>query len=430
MPCAAAFNCIYKGSGMARITKRAMAALLMAVALGAAAPAPTPGLTVERVVLLMRHGVRPPTKSQPMPEGVAVDPWPSWSVKPGYLTQRGAAAVKLVGTFDRAAWADLFHGSRGCPPNGSVAVYSDSDQRTIATGDAWIAGFAPDCGIVNDHKPLDVADPLFDPIEGGAVAFDPARADREVRERLGGGGVAKVELAQRTVLKRLDAIYCGPKPVAGCGVSGEPTRLIEPRSGKKPKMSGALDLGSTAGQILLLEYADGKPMNDVGWGRATKADIAAASALHAVEYDVVARAPYVAATASALLTPRILAAMEDAKGPALSVIVGHDGNVAALAGMLDLHWKVPGLAADDPSPGGALGFEVLRDAAGKRYVRAFYRAQSLDQIRGLTPLSPARPAMISRLPIKGCVSKAVPDACPLAEFRVLIERLSPSIKPG
>ncbi|TPG18599.1 histidine-type phosphatase [Sphingomonas koreensis] len=399
----------------------AIATMLAAVTLaapGCATPRTQPAaLKLDRVVLLMRHGVRPPTKNPPMAAGVTSDPWPSWDVAPGYLTSHGAKAIMLVGAFDRQVLIAGLLGA-GCPKPGAVSVYSDSGQRPVASGDAWIAGFAPGCHIVNQHKPRDVDDPIFSPLGDASLGYDPAKAEAAVKAGLGTGGIAAVERAQRDVLKRLDAIYCGPTPTPGCGFSNKPTRLDPPKAGSKPGFSGALDLGSTAGQILLLEYADGKPMSDVGWGRATKADIALAGRLHAVEYSVLARPIYVAASNAALFAPKMLAALTDPDAATVSMIVGHDTQLAALAGLLDFHWQVPGFAADDPSPGEAIGFELLRDAGGKRYVRAVLRAQGLDQVRELTPLSAADPATLVTLPIKGCDAS---DACPLDRFVALVK---------
>ena len=55
-----------------------------------------PDLTVDHVVLVMRHGVRPPTKDPAMPAGTAIGEWPKWSVNPGWLTPHGAGGAKAV----------------------------------------------------------------------------------------------------------------------------------------------------------------------------------------------------------------------------------------------------------------------------------------------------------------------------------------------
>jgi hypothetical protein len=45
-----------------------------------------------------------------------------------------------------------------------------------------------------------------------------------------------------------------------------------------------------------------------------------------------------------------------------------------------------------------MGFELLKDSGGHAFVRAFYTAQSMDQLRELQPLTPAirRPFRTSR----------------------------------
>ncbi|MGL4314591.1 MAG: histidine-type phosphatase, partial [Sphingomonas sp.] len=129
-----------------------MLALLACPLPAAAREAQAPPLTVDRVVVLMRHGVRPPTKDPAMPAGIATDPWPSWPVAPGWLTPHGAEAVARLAVADgvRFRALDLLPPT-GCPAPSYVSVYADSDQRTIATAEAWIGALAPGCGIVAAH---------------------------------------------------------------------------------------------------------------------------------------------------------------------------------------------------------------------------------------------------------------------------------------
>ena len=371
------------------------------------------GLTIDRVVVLMRHGVRPPTKAPPMPAAVTPETWPAWPVRPGWLTPHGATGIGRIAAWDGArfrAWGLLPRA--GCPAAGTMRVVADSDQRTIATADAWIAAVAPACGIASAHKPQDESDPAFSAIGSGLASYDPARADAAVAAAIGADGVAAVEASHRALLTRLDAILCGAgKP--SCGVGQEPSRLDAASPGKRPGLTGALDRASTASQILLLEYAEGKPMGEVGWGRATAADIAALSTFHALEFRLLARPLYVASANLAAIAPLI---RDGLTGPArIMMISGHDTNVASLGGLLDLHWQVPGLAADDPSPGGAILLERLRDRNGALYVRALFRSQTLEQIRTAGALSPNAPYS-AILPIPGCTARGVTGLCTLAAF--------------
>ncbi|WP_380787706.1 histidine-type phosphatase [Sphingomonas sp. R86521] len=399
----------------------ACAALLLSSGTAASAQA---GLRVDRVVMLMRHGVRPPTKAPPMPAGTAADPWPSWPVEPGYLTPHGADALRRIAAYDRAGFVrDRLLPATGC---GAVRIVADSDQRTIATATVWAAALAPGCSVDIAHRPQDVADPLFSPIGERTVPFDADKGRAAVLTAAGPGGIAAEERRLRPILGRLDAILCGSAKTA-CGVTAEPSALAPAKSDAKPKLSGALDRASTVAQILLLEYADGKPMRDVGWGRATAADIARASELHSVEFRLLARPRYVAARNVSGLGAMIGQAIADPapKAAAVMMISGHDTNVASLGGLLDLHWQVPGLAADDPSPGGAILFERLVDDQGRRYVRAVYRSQTLDQIRALTPLGTSAQPYRRVMPIATCTAMGVQGLCTLAAFDALLtERLT------
>ena len=397
--------------GFAPVLKPALLALSLLATVPAAArePAPPSGLRIDRVVLTMRHGVRPPTKAPPMPQGVADQPWPAWPVQPGYLTPHGRAGVRLLGVHDRAGWlATGLFPHTGCA---DVRIVADSDERTIETARAYAEAVAPGCTVAIAHRPQDQPDPLFSPIAERAVRFDAAAARRAVQAAAGPGGVAGLEARLRPMLARLDAILCAT-PAPTCGVSREATGIAPARPDRKPKLTGALDLASTASQILLLEYAEGLPMAEVGWGRATAADIERLSLFHAEEFRLLARPHGVAKANLALLAPLIAQALSEDEGAAVTMISGHDTNIASLGGLLDLHWQVPGLAADDPAPGSAILLERLVDARGQRYVRALYRSQTVAQIRTLADPATDAP-YVAVLPIPGCRARGVAGLCTL-----------------
>lgn len=352
-----------------------LAAMLLVSSVASARERAASGLRVDRVVMLMRHGVRPPTKAPPMPAGTAAEAWPSWPVKPGELTPHGAEALRRLGAADRAGFvADGVLPRARC---GAVRIVADSDQRTIATADAWTAGFAPGCALPITHKPQDVDDPVFSPLGAGGTL--DAAANAAVRQAIGEGGLGALDRRYAPLLRTLDRILCAGK--AACGVTQAPTGLTDATATKRPKLTGALDLASTAAQVLLLEYAEGKPMADVGFGRATGADITALSAFHTLEFRLLARPMPVARANLARITPTIRAALTDPAAPRVTLFSGHDTQVANLGGLLGVHWHIAGYAEDDPAPGGALVIEQLRDGAGRGFVRVKYRAQPLDMLR-------------------------------------------------
>jgi len=337
---------------------------------------------LERVVVVMRHGVRPPTRAEPLPAGEAAQPWPAWDVDWGYLTHHGAQAVARVGEFDRTTYAGLLSPilkNGACPTARDVRIVSDSDERTIKTAESYAAVMFADCTVPVDHLPQGQKDARFSPDLSG---LDPATAQAAVQSALPAGGLAAVDARYADDLKALTRILGCTQPA--CDLSRQPATLDAPKG--KVKLDGGLNTASTLSEILALEYAEGKPMTEVGWGRTSRAEISALLRFHALEYTLVSRPkPLADAGARALLSEikRGLFATDTAR---YTVLVGHDGNIAYIGGALDLHWQGGDFAQDDPPPAGALIFELWRGEQGDRHVIVRFRSQTLDEMRYLTPL--------------------------------------------
>ncbi len=383
------------------------------------------GLTLERVVLLMRHGIRPPTKATVTPLGIAAAPWPKWDAPYGHLTAHGAEAIRLLGRFDRESLAARgLLPSEGCPKPSVVSVWSDTDQRTIATGDELLKGMFPGCELRNGHLAQGAKDPLFNPYKDG-VAVDAAAARQAILSRV--GSLESLRRRHGAAFDRLQHVLgcCAP---AVCQAAGLPTscRMAElpgdiapPEPGDgRPDLTGLFDFAPSAAQTLMLEYAEGK--KQVGWGRVTAADLELIGSLHALKGDLLQRPALLGAHGATRLARRMLDAMEGADRPLYTVLVGHDTNIGDLSGLLDFDFQVTGYAANTPPPGSAVGFELLADRAGARYVRAFYRSQSLQQMRELTALDAARPAFRQALSIPGCALPGDAARCSLDTFARLV----------
>ncbi len=399
----------------ARAILRLVTAPFALLASGAAAPE-TPAddaMAVERTVMLMRHGVRAPLSDPAMPAGVAAAPWPAWPVPRAHLTPHGFDAVLRVGAYDRTV-LPTGHGT-GCPARGSVAVLADNDQRTIETGRAWVQGYATGCSIEPVSLPAGQADPIFAPIEAAPTAFDAKAARAAVERRLPPGGFAALDARHAALLDRLDAVLCGDKARSKCGVRRHPTGLRPDRAGREPRLSGAIEEGAKAIQILTLEYAQG--MARPGWGRANPDDLRRIGALRAQLYDTIHRTPAVGRAFGGPTLRRMVGGLSEKKGaPRLTMLIGHDSNIAAVAGLLDLHWQAPGLAPDDPPLSGAIGLQLIGNEAGERFVRAFLRAPALDAIRA-DPEGADRP-VFTPLPITACAP--TPLACPIDRFHRIV----------
>ncbi|MDB5439337.1 MAG: phosphoanhydride phosphohydrolase [Caulobacteraceae bacterium] len=243
---------------------------LLAVAIGLAGPAaaaPAPALKLERVVMLMRHGIRPPTSANVTPAGIADQAWPSWTTPYGELTAHGAEAVQILGQADRAALAGRgLLPARGCPAAGAVVLYADSDQRTIATGEALVRGLAPGCTLEFGHRPQDDLDPLFSPLDEPGP-LDPAKAVAAARAQ--GGDLSSLAISREGDLRLAQQVLAPSCQTSVCNLSGMSSDISMPQGEGRPKATGPLDFLPTAAQTLMLEYVEGRPMSEVGWGRVT-----------------------------------------------------------------------------------------------------------------------------------------------------------------
>lgn len=156
-----------------RVVVGVIALLSTAAALPRRPSAPTAPPRVERIVLLMRHGVRTPLHGE-VPDGTRTGaPWPVWQAPDEQITPHGAAALRALGGADRRwfAHAGLIPAS-GCPRDDAVRIWTNISPRTIASGDAYAAGLAPGCAISPGHRTEPGADPLFEPLSTHPAGFD------------------------------------------------------------------------------------------------------------------------------------------------------------------------------------------------------------------------------------------------------------------
>jgi len=385
--------------------------------------------TLRMVVIVSRHGVRSPTDPTELAP-YSARPWPAWSVAPGDLTPHGAAAMRLFGRAYRATYAGegLFP-LHGCPAVDSTYVWADVDERTRATGVALLDGLAPNCGI-SEH----VADATVDPLFHALPTLGRANLATSTASLLGTVGSAPGALvpAFGLAFKDLDDVLgCGSGSACEKISSVAPTIVTSPKTGLV-ELQGPVDLASTAVEDMILAYADGRPLSDVGWGNVDRTRLLALSQLHVLKFAVNTEPPYIARVQGSNLLSHVLATLDQGASGIRNVntsvplsarfvaFVGHDTNLAELAGMLRLQWLLPGYQMNDTPPGGALVFEVRQPAqGGESFVRAFFTAQSLDDMRTLSGNAPERVPVF----VPGCSQLD----CPISTFdRVVSAAIDPA----
>lgn len=405
---------------------------VLAICFGATAiPAAPRALRLEKAVMIVRHGVRAPLDGEAPVRAATGETWPAWPVAQSRLTPHGAEGMRLLGTYFRAYYAQGGLLARtGCPAAGAIGIWTNVSARTIASGEALARGLAEGCALPAGHLPQGGIDPIFNPLEAGASPFDGVEAVAAIDAH--NGGIAALAAAHSREIAMLETVLgCrAGRTAADCRLIDTPARLAPSADGRGIDLKGPIIATSGTAQVLLLEYAEGLPMAQVGWGRADAATIERLGVLHTLLFEVHARPPYMAARQAAVLGRRMMASLERAGGPRLDMLVGHDSNVNGLAAVLDVHFKVDGYARDDAALGGALILERLRDRAdGRHYVRVRYLAQTLDQLRALAPLTLDRPPASIVLRVAGCALPGA-DICRLGDFTRLVRgRLAP-LRPG
>ncbi len=305
----------------------------------------------------------------------------------------------------------------GCPGSGEIYLYADVQQRTIMSTRNTFAALEPGC----DPRPVytvagapAIDDPVFAPIP---AAFPPPSVEAIAADRqaaLGSDPAAYFSLAANRELKELAHILA-PDPA---------------HPAAKPILEDARPLAVSSPLIedFLLEYTDGKPAAEVGWGRVDEATLLRLMPLYVKGFDLVTRTPLSARSRGSNLVAHILDTLEqaaqnrsakpvpgafDTVGTRLVYIGGHDSDLSYIGALFGLHWTVDGITDDTP-PDSQIVFELWQNAKSKEYtVRLFYRAQTYDQLRSgqaLTLASP--PAKVDLVP-PGCRAS---QACPFAVF--------------
>jgi 4-phytase/acid phosphatase len=360
---------------------------------------PRQNSSLRMVVILSRHGVRSP--SGDIATGLrdyANEPWPTWSVHPGFLTPHGALIMRQLGTYYRKQYGPMLgFNARACPPTGSVYVWADVDERTRATGDAIVQGFAPRCGIAVRHAPGD-NDPLFDPLPGVGVV-NKAESNASILGAVGGNFNALVE-AHAAAFATLERVLgCVPRNNSAVRstppckqISQVPTTIANDGDGGLASLHGGLDMASDVGETLLLEYTDGK--KDVGWGRVDRQTLIQLLGLHVLAKRLEHFNHYTGQAHSSNVMMHILQTLQEGatnakvagtRVPPQSRFVflsAHDTQEAEIAGILGLSWLVPGYPADDTAPSSALAFELYKNAGtDQSFVRLYFMEPTLDQLR-------------------------------------------------
>ena len=281
----------------------------------------TPDDELKFVVIVTRHGVRSPTGKNEQLNQYSCQPWPEWSVPPGYLTDHGAKLMTLFGAYYRELYSsEGLVAPSGCADAEHILIVADSDQRTRETGKALAAGLLPGCAIEMRNLPEGTNDPLFHHSASNLSEEDKVVATAAVSGRIGANPQSLTEV-YHTQIEELERILNGSSTEPACHADKAhsplslfdlPSSLSAGRSDHLVELHTPLSLSSTLTENLMLEYAEGMDAANVGWGRVDVRKLKDLLQLHTASSDITQRTPFVARAQSSNLLFHILQSMQQA----------------------------------------------------------------------------------------------------------------------
>lgn len=401
------------------------AAVAGVVMLSSAAQAQTApeGYQLQQVLMMSRHNLRAPLANNgSVLEQSTPNKWPEWDVPGGQLTTKGGVLEVYMGHYMREWLAKQGMVKSGeCPAPETVYTYANSLQRTVATAQFFITGAFPGCDVpVHHQEKMGTMDPTFNPvITDDSAAFREKAVQAMEKERSQMQLDDSYKLLEQMINYK-DSPSCKEKQQ--CSLT-EAKDTFSANYEQEPGVSGPLKVGNSLVDAFTLQYYEGFPMDQVAWGE-IKSDQQwkVLSKLKNGYQDSLFTSAEVARNVAKPLVKYIDKTLvtEQAKAPKITVLVGHDSNIASLLSALEfkpyqLHDQ------NERTPiGGKIVFQRWHDTKANRdLMKIEYVYQSSDQLRNADVLTLKAPAQRVTLELKGCPIDAN-GFCPIDKFDTLL----------
>ncbi|MFU9139186.1 bifunctional glucose-1-phosphatase/inositol phosphatase [Erwinia tasmaniensis] len=410
------------------IKKVSLCALAVCSALtGVSAFAADGDYQLEQVLMMSRHNLRAPLADNGSVLAQATKKaWPKWDVAGGQLTTKGGVLEVYMGRYTREWLARQGLVKDGeCPPSDDIYAYANSLQRTVATAQFFTTGAFPGCDIPVTHQDaMGEMDPVFSPvITDGSDAFN--------KQALTAMNSAGDKLALKPAFQRLEKIIdyknspaCRDKKQ--CDLASDNQNKFTAENGKEPGVSGPLKIGNSLVDAFTLQYYEGLPLDQIAWGQIkTPEQWKELSAIKNAYQDTLFTSPEVARDVAAPLVDYIRSMLVDedkASAPKVTLLVGHDSNIASLLTAMDFKpYTLPGQNERTPI-GGMIQFQRWHDKKNNQeLVKVEYVYQTSDQLRNATPLSLDTPPQRVTLQMNGCTTDAN-GFCPWDQFTQVLNK--------
>lgn len=376
------------------------------------------GYQLQQVLMMSRHNLRAPLANNGSVLAQSTpNAWPAWDVPGGQLTTKGGVLEVYMGHYTREWLAQGLIPSGECPAPDTVYAYANSLQRTVATAQFFITGAFPGCDIpVHHQEKMGTMDPTFNPVitdDSAAFRQQAVQAMEKARSKMHLDESYKL-LEQITHYQ--DSPSCKEKHL--CSLIGAKD-TFSANYQQEPGVQGPLKVGNSLVDAFTLQYYEGFPLDQVAWGGIhTDRQWKVLSKLKNGYQDSLFTSPTVARNVAAPLVKYIdkVLVADRVSAPKITVLVGHDSNIASLLTALDFKPYQLHSQYERTPIGGQLVFQRWHDGnANRDLMKIEYVYQSARQLRNAEALTLKSPAQRVTLELKGCPVDAN-GFCPLDKF--------------
>ena len=388
--------------------------------------------TLEQVVVFSRHGLRAPLASPTSTLGkITPNQWPQWDTPASYLTTRGGVLESYFGHYFSEWLVDnKLLTENTCPSENEVYIYTNSLQRTIATGQYFTVGAFPGCIVPIIHKEkLGTMDPVFFPVISDDNPEFKQAAITSINQTAHAKGIEGLNQKLNNTYQDLSNIINYTQSTncladKQCDFTDLPTKIIIEK-GKEPGITGPLRTGTSIADAFILQYYEGAPLQDIAWGKIkNNKQFEQLVAIKEHYNTILFGSPVIAKQVAANLINYINQTFSEKNHTKFTFLVGHDSNVASLFSALKIKsYTLPDQFETTPI-GGKVVFQKWRDNhSGEALMKIEYFYQSTDQIRNLTQLNRNNPPYKVTLAMENCPTNTM-GFCSFSTFKQIIGNIN------